>query len=158
YRCIGNIFVKEPLRCVANAATGREHDLDIGVSDDPRHVVVVGGGPAGLESARVLTRSGHDVTPWEAGTELGGAQRLAAHADPRLDRYLGWLVREVERAGVDIQLGRRATVEDVHALGADEVVVATGAVWGLPEIDGADGGNVYSVPRIAGWLREDSAA
>jgi 2,4-dienoyl-CoA reductase-like NADH-dependent reductase (Old Yellow Enzyme family)/thioredoxin reductase len=154
YRCIGNIFVKESLHCVGNAATGREHDLAMGPSASPRDILVIGGGAAGLEAARVLSGRGHRVTLWDAGTELGGTLRYAALADRLLDLYRGWIIRQVEQAGVDIQLGRSATVADVRALAPDEVVVATGATWGLPDIPGADATHVFTVPRLEGWLRD----
>jgi 2,4-dienoyl-CoA reductase-like NADH-dependent reductase (Old Yellow Enzyme family)/thioredoxin reductase len=158
YRCIGNIFVKESLHCVGNAATGREHDLAMGPSASPRHVLVVGGGPAGLEAARVLGGRGHRVTLWDAATELGGMLRYARLADHLLDRYHGWIVRQVEQAGVDIRLGTEVTVDDVRALGADEVVVATGASWGVPDIPGADAPHVFTVPALEGWLRDGGDA
>jgi NADPH-dependent 2,4-dienoyl-CoA reductase/sulfur reductase-like enzyme len=155
YRCIGNIFVKESLHCVGNAATGREHDLAMGPSSAPRRVLVVGGGAAGLEAARLLAGRGHRVTVWDAATELGGTLRYAGLADRLLDAYKGWLVRQVEQAGVDIQLGRRADADAVRAFGADEVVVATGATWGAPALPGADAPHVFTVPRLEGWLRTD---
>jgi 2,4-dienoyl-CoA reductase-like NADH-dependent reductase (Old Yellow Enzyme family)/thioredoxin reductase len=155
YRCIGNIFVKESLHCVGNAATGREHDLAMGPSSAPRRVLVVGGGAAGLEAARLLAGRGHTVTVWDAATELGGTLRYAGLADRLLDLYKGWLVRQVEKAGVDIQLGRRADAAAVRDFGADEVVVATGATWGAPALPGADAAHVFTVPRLEGWLRAD---
>jgi 2,4-dienoyl-CoA reductase (NADPH2) len=158
YRCIGNIFVKESLHCVGNASTGREHDLAMGPSARPRRILVVGGGPAGLEAARVLAGRGHDVSLHEAGTELGGMLRYARHADVLLDRYLGWIVRQVEQAGVDIHLGSAVDVHAVRAAGADEVVVATGATWHLPDVPGADLPHVFTVPQLGGWLRDDGDA
>ena len=155
YRCIGNIFIKDSLHCVGNAATGREHDLAMGPSASPRHVLVVGGGAGGLEAARVLALRGHRVTLWEAGERLGGALVLAGLADPLLDRYAGWLARQVEQASVDIAVGQTATVDAVRAFGADEVVVATGGVWGRPEIPGADLAHVRTVPELRGWLERD---
>ena len=154
YRCIGNIFVKESLHCVGNAATGREHDLAMGPSATPRRILVVGGGPAGLEAARVLSERGHTVSLWEAATELGGMLRHARHADRLLDRYLGWLVRQVEQAGVEIRLGHAADVDAVGAAGADEVVVATGATWGRLDVPGAGAAHVFTVPGLEGWLRD----
>jgi 2,4-dienoyl-CoA reductase (NADPH2) len=155
YRCIGNIFVKESLHCVANASTGREHDLAMGASAAPRHVLVIGGGAAGLEAARLLAARGHRVTLWEAAERLGGMLTVAGLADRLLDRYLGWLVRQVDRAGVEIELGRTATVESVSALGADEIVVATGAVWGRPSVAGAELPHVLTVPQTRPWLADD---
>ncbi|HEV8297460.1 MAG TPA: FAD-dependent oxidoreductase [Acidimicrobiales bacterium] len=158
YRCIGNIFVKESLHCVANAATGREHDLAMPPTASPRHVLIIGGGAAGLETARVLSARGHRVTLWEAGERLGGVLVHAGRADPLLDRYVGWLARQVEQAGVELVLGRRATLETVRALGADEVVVATGAVWGRPAVAGADLPHVFGIADIGAWLEADGPA
>jgi 2,4-dienoyl-CoA reductase (NADPH2) len=155
YRCIGNIFVKESLHCVSNAATGREHDLAMGPSASPRHVLVVGGGPAGLEAARVLSGRGHRVSLWEAAPELGGMLRVARHADYLLDLYLGWMVRQVEQAGVEIRLGCVADVDAVRGAGADEVVVATGATWGRPDVPGAGANHVRTVADADQWLRDD---
>ena len=82
----------------------------------------------------------------------------AGRADPLLERYRRWLIRQVEQAGVELALGRRADVAAVRALGADEIVVATGARWEKPDVPGADLGHVRSVPEIAEWLRDDDGS
>jgi 2,4-dienoyl-CoA reductase (NADPH2) len=155
YRCIGNIFVKDSLHCVANARTGREHDLPIATAAVPRTVLVIGAGAAGLETARVLAEQGHRVTVWEAGPRLGGMLVPAGYADPLLGRYLGWLVRQVERADVALEVGRTASVDEVAAFGADEVVVATGATWGTAAAPGGDQAHVVPVPALTDWLADD---
>ena len=160
YRCIGNIFVREPLHCIANASTGREDDHDqlLVPTSRPRHMLVVGGGAGGLEAARLLAGRGHRVTVWEGGERLGGLLALAARADPLMDRYLGWLRRQVEQAKVAIELGQRADSAGVLALGADEVVLATGARWERPQISGADLAHVMTVPELRTWLDGDDDA
>jgi 2,4-dienoyl-CoA reductase-like NADH-dependent reductase (Old Yellow Enzyme family)/siroheme synthase (precorrin-2 oxidase/ferrochelatase) len=152
YRCIGNIYVSEPLRCVANAATGREHDAVLTPTASPRRVLVAGGGAAGLETARVLAERGHRVWLWEASDSLGGVLRHAACADPVLDRYLGWLVHTVEHSDVEIELGRTVDPDSAAALAPDEIVVATGAVWTRPRIPGFDEDHVFTVPDLEEWL------
>ena len=138
YRCIGNIFVNESLACVANAATGREHEATIPRTATPRRVLIVGGGAAGLEAARVLATEGHAVTIWEAAAELGGVLHHVRGLDPVLDAHRTWLIGEIEILGVTVETNRTATATTVGAAGFDDVVIATGPTWRGTEVPGGD--------------------
>ena len=123
--------------CIHNAATGRETLLthSIEQAEGPvRRAVVVGGGPAGLEAARVLAERGHRVTLLEATAELGGQLRLAVQGSWRKDviAIADWRAQELARLGVEVRHNSYAEPDDVRALDPDVVIVATG---GLPDLD-----------------------
>jgi hypothetical protein len=108
-----------------------------------RRVVVIGGGPAGLEAARVAALRGHQVTVLERGRRLGGQIRIAERAPQRaeLGQIADWLESQCAKGGVEIQLGVEATPESILALEPDVAIVATGARPGrLGEADGAQHG------------------
>ena len=127
--------------CVHNAATGRETELPqvIEKSDAPgQKVVVIGGGPAGLEAARVSAERGHQVVLFEAASRLGGQVILASKAGFRRDMFgiVEWRERELKRLGVEVRTDFYAEAADVEAENPDIVIVATG---GLPDLDWIDG-------------------
>jgi NADPH-dependent 2,4-dienoyl-CoA reductase/sulfur reductase-like enzyme len=129
--CIDRIYVGGDALCLHNPATGRERTMPhvVRPSDGPKkRVVVVGGGPAGLEAARVSAARRHEVVLLEATDRLGGQVNLAARLDRRREilGITGWLEREVELAGTDVRLNSYAEADDVLALEPDVVVVATG--------------------------------
>lgn len=138
-QCWAWISTGEPIGCATNPVTGREYQwgaLDRDKAEMARHVVVVGGGPGGLEAARVAAARGHRVTLLERDTVVGGRIRHAGgvrhHEEMR--HVLDFLVPEVERAGVDIRTGVTADGPTVAALQPDHVIIATGANPTVPDL------------------------
>lgn len=126
--------------CAVNAQCGYELETVLTPALEKRHIVVVGGGPAGCECARVSALRGHRVTLLEAADRLGGAlipasQPTFKHHDTLLIRYFE---NELRRLGVDIRLNTPGTVENVRALEPDVVVTAAGAKPFVPPIPGAE--------------------
>ena len=134
--CYGNLTQGYPISCVTNPSVGRETTLGSGTltpAATRKRVVVVGGGPAGLEAAWVAAARGHDVTLLERSTELGGKIRLAARLPGRgeLAAFADWRADECARRDVDVRLGVDADRDAVLALGPDAVIVATGGHAGV---------------------------
>jgi 2,4-dienoyl-CoA reductase (NADPH2) len=152
YRCIGQIFLSAGIKCASNAFAGREGELRIGTAPTTRHTLVVGGGPAGLETARLAALRGHRVTLLDASTHLGGRFRYAAMTDQPNADLLRWLVTQVGKLGVEVHLGRSVNADDIVACRADEVVIATGARWERPPVPGADLTHVYTVDGLDSLL------
>ncbi len=161
--CIGRRMRDYHISCLVNPSVGREHEWD---GDDPapaeapRAVLVVGGGPAGLEAARVAAVRGHRVTLVEKADALGGQFRLAAAQPERgeIDELLAWYRGQLEKLQVRVRLGTEMTAEAVRGSGADAVVLCTGSVptrtgfqRALPHVDalpGADQANVHSANDV----------
>jgi 2,4-dienoyl-CoA reductase-like NADH-dependent reductase (Old Yellow Enzyme family)/thioredoxin reductase len=155
-RCIGQSIrndapdaFKSPI-CSVNPEIGNEltWKLTYKSTDAPKRVVVVGGGAAGLEAARVSAMRGHDVTLLERSPALGGQVRLAMQA-PGRDSYEDFIIYEdnqMKLHEVDVRLGVEASVADVLALKPDAVVVATGSLPRIPDTPGIE------LPHVVqGW-------
>ncbi|WEK42041.1 MAG: FAD-dependent oxidoreductase [Candidatus Sphingomonas colombiensis] len=144
YTCISAIYLGDPLRCAVNPETGFEYLHRDLASAPSKRVVVIGGGPAGMESARRLREKGQEVILLEAGARLGGTLRFASLAYPANERLLDWLQRQVAASGADVRLNTPATPALLRELRPDAVIVATGARRGMPPIPGGDLPNVLS--------------
>jgi 2,4-dienoyl-CoA reductase-like NADH-dependent reductase (Old Yellow Enzyme family) len=129
-RCIGNVGRRAPVACVVNVDVGFELEARAIVPAERKgRVVVVGGGPAGMEAARTAALRGHDVTLYEARGALGGniaAARRAPYRGP-IGKIVDFQQRELERLGVEVRLGVFVTPEMARGWNADSVIVATGA-------------------------------
>jgi 2,4-dienoyl-CoA reductase-like NADH-dependent reductase (Old Yellow Enzyme family)/thioredoxin reductase len=153
------------ISCLVNPSAGREFEWG-GDRFTPaplaKNVLVVGGGPSGLEAARVSAERGHRVTLVEAGPRLGGSFRLAG-MQPRRTQILDlldWYERQLSKLGVDMRLNTPYDVADVQALAADQVIVATGSQpagtgfqRGLAHqesMEGANRPNVWSIEDVMG--------
>jgi len=142
--CFGasHCMYKSPC-CVHNVAAGRETVLPQVIEPTTgkiRHVVVVGGGPAGMEAARVAAERGHRVTLLEATPQLGGQLLLATRADWRRDMIsiVDWRVAELEHLGVQVHYNTYADGADVLGFKPDVVIVASGGLPNFGDLDGEE--------------------
>ncbi len=145
--CVGRMGLNRWMGCIENPATGQEQKYGIGTlqpAGQPKRVVVIGGGPAGLKAASVAARRGHRVTLLEKEPRLGGQVVWAVRVTSRAE--FGDIVRnllhEIEQLGVEVRTGVFATPETVLAEKPDVVIVATGSMPDRSTIPGADGPNV----------------
>ena len=142
--CTDNIQNRAFLACVLNAENGYERTRSITPAAEKRNVAVVGGGPAGLEAARVAALRGHSVTLFERAPELGGQLNIAS-VPPRKEemrRAVLDLTHAVCKAGVTLRLGAEVSAEDILDTKPDAVIVAVGASSFAPPIPGKNGPNV----------------
>ncbi|MBK7472831.1 MAG: NADH:flavin oxidoreductase [Betaproteobacteria bacterium] len=162
--CVGATHCQSQYRphCLHNPSSGRETTLPHVIAraeGTGRKVVVVGGGPAGLEAARVCAERGHKVVLLEAADRLGGQLLLGARASWRKDLLgiVDWRAAELARLGVEVRLNAYAEAADVHAEAPDIVIIATGGVPDIEWIAGAEhctsvwdaiGGSVALGPEV----------
>ncbi|HQY32448.1 MAG TPA: NAD(P)/FAD-dependent oxidoreductase [Actinotalea sp.] len=146
--CVGNAFFVLPLGCAVNAQVGMERERQVTPAETPKHVVVVGAGPAGLEAARVAGLRGHTVDVYERAEHLGGVLWPAATPDfkKELRGMIAWWERQLATLPVTLHLGTEVTADSPELLGADAVILATGSTPLVPAgLAGADGANVVEV-------------
>ena len=152
-KCIGCLYCRErvlgnglPIRCAVNARTAREIEFENPRKDgEGRTVAVVGGGPAGMEAARVLAERKFKVVLFEKAEKLGGTLNVAdkpAFKD-KLTRLAETMTIQLEKLGVEVRLGAEATPEMVNALNPVGVIVTCGARPVVPPLPGVEGKQVF---------------
>ena len=148
--CTDAIQNRQFLSCVLNAENGYENSRSIQPAAQKKKVAVLGGGPAGLEAARVAALRGHDVTLFEKTTSLGGQLNIAC-VPPRKEemrRAAQDLIRAVCNAGVHLCMGQTRTAEQLKEAGFEAVINAVGAHSAAPRIPGIDGVNVADAWKV----------
>ncbi len=154
--CIDSMTTRDNLGCAVNALSGREAEfagsglLATDAAPQRKRVVVIGAGAAGLEAARLAAVAGHEVILFERQSRLGGSLLLASTVHSDNERFLNWLVAEVQRLPIDIRLGAEASVAALRALAPDRVIVATGAQVDTAPHTTVSGPDIYTGNMLRG--------
>lgn len=140
--CVARVRKYQHISCAVNPAAGVERELTILPAEKKKSVLVIGGGPAGMEAARVSGLRGHKVTLWEKQSRLGG-NLIAASVPDFKDDYrllLDYLTTQIRKLNIAVELEKEASPELISKFEPDVVFIATGAVHAIPEIEGMEEG------------------
>ncbi|HEY94825.1 MAG TPA: FAD-dependent oxidoreductase [Dehalococcoidia bacterium] len=134
--------------CSVNMAMGKELEYRIEPAEKKKTVMVIGGGPAGMEAARTLAERGHETSLYEKSAKLGGQWKIVANHLPEEQGLIDYLSTGVKKAGVNVFLNQAVTRETIDEKKPDAVVVATGSVPTSLDIPGIDGKNVVQATDV----------
>jgi pyruvate/2-oxoglutarate dehydrogenase complex dihydrolipoamide dehydrogenase (E3) component len=136
--CFDRLIADLPISCLTNPRAANEADYPWVPAPNRRRVLVVGGGPAGMQAAMTAARRGHRVQLWDANRELGGAWKAAASPPGKADfhNFTEYMSRQLAAAEVELKLGKTVDPDSVAAQQPDVVIVATGAAVATPEVPG----------------------
>ena len=154
YVCVSQIFINKPMMCAVNSQLGNEHRNEniIHSTADQKRILVIGAGPSGMESARLLAMQGHDVEIWEKDKDIGGTVRVAALAYEPNGRLINYLKNSLDELNVRIKLRTLATSKSIKDFNPDHVIVAVGANRNAPSIRGKNNRNVFDGEELRGLL------
>ncbi len=142
--CFDSLLNFKPVSCTYNAMVGHEGEYKITRTSKPKKVVVVGGGPGGMEAARVLALRGHKVTLYERNSHLGGQLRYAFIPPGReeIQNIIIYLEKQISKLGVDIKTGKEADLQFIKEEHPDAIIIATGGDPIMLKLPGIKGENV----------------
>ena len=149
--CVGHIYVGMGVGCIYNPVTGREGEWAVlPPAAERRKVVIAGGGPAGMEAARIAAERGHEVVLFERGARLGGQVNLVMRTPARdnFEEIILFFERQLAKLGVEVRLRTEAGADDILAERPDAVVVATGSSAFRPEVIGNDKRHVLTAREV----------
>jgi len=148
--CIGRFFDGKTMRCATNPGAGREERFIITPGPESKMVVIVGGGVAGMEAARIASRKGHKVTLFEKSGHLGGNVMVAGVPGFKSDlkNLVEWYKHELDSLKVDIRLNCEAENDELKKIGPDIGVLAVGAEHYIPEIEGIKISKVVTASEV----------
>jgi 2,4-dienoyl-CoA reductase-like NADH-dependent reductase (Old Yellow Enzyme family)/thioredoxin reductase len=148
--CMESIFRKGRVECLVNPTLGREKEMELKPTDNPKRVMVVGGGPGGLHVAAVAAARGHDVTLFEKQPRLGGQLLLGSVTTYKKEilSLIDFQKKQVEKLGIKTCLDREVTLETVKETNPDVVVLCTGSTPIQPPLPGIEKSIVLSIPEI----------
>jgi 2,4-dienoyl-CoA reductase-like NADH-dependent reductase (Old Yellow Enzyme family)/thioredoxin reductase len=148
--CIGRFFEGKTMRCATNPTVGRESDFILEITPSPKKVVVIGGGVAGMEAARMAKQRGHQVTLLEKSNRLGGNVSVASvpYFKADLKDLIDWYKYQLDQLKIEAKLNFNVTPSSLGKFDPEIVIIATGADYAVPNLEGNRKKNVMTATDV----------